>query len=139
VALWRRSYDVPPPPLELDDERHPRHDPRYRHLAPDVLPGSESLQQVVQRTLPYWHDVIVPELLNGKRPLVVIHGNSIRALIKHLDGVSDGEIASVEIPTGIPLVYQLDKELKPISRRYLGDPEVARRAAEAVANQSKRS
>ena len=138
VHLWRRSYDIPPPPLERDDERHPRHDPRYRDLAPDLLPATESLKDVVARTLPYWYDAIVPQLLEGKRPLVVIHGNSIRALVKHLDGVSDAEIAETNIPTGIPLVYELDRELRPKSRRYLGDPEAARRAADAVAKQSQR-
>jgi 2,3-bisphosphoglycerate-dependent phosphoglycerate mutase len=136
VHLWRRSYDVPPPPLSPDDPQHPRHDPRYRDLAPDALPASECLADVVQRMLPYWYDEIVPDLRAGKRIIVAAHGNSLRALVKHLDGISDEEIPSLNIPTGIPLIYELDAELRPVGSRYLGDPEAAKKAAEAVAKQS---
>jgi 2,3-bisphosphoglycerate-dependent phosphoglycerate mutase len=136
VLLWRRSYDVPPPPLDVDDERHPRQDPRYRDLPPDLLPSTECLKDVVVRMLPYWHDVIVPDLLAGRLPLVVAHGNSIRALVKHLDGISDEEIVDLNIPTGLPLVYELDDSFIPVSSRYLGDPEAAAAAAEAVARQA---
>jgi 2,3-bisphosphoglycerate-dependent phosphoglycerate mutase len=136
VLLWRRSYDIPPPALEPDDERHPSHDPRYAILAPDLLPATECLADVVTRMLPYWHDVIVPDLRAGRMPLVVAHGNSIRALVKHLDGISEEEIVDLNIPTGVPLVYELDSELQPLSSRYLGDPEAAKAAAEAVARQA---
>ncbi len=136
VFLWRRSYDVPPPPLDPSDHRHPRHDPRYRFLPPDALPATECLKDVVARMLPYWYDAIAPRLLDGKRVLVVAHGNSLRALVKHLDRISDEEIPALNIPTGIPLRYELDGELKPISSGYLGDPEAARAAAEAVAKQA---
>jgi 2,3-bisphosphoglycerate-dependent phosphoglycerate mutase len=136
VFAWRRSYDVPPPPLDPDDERHPRFDPRYADLAPDLLPATECLKDVVARMLPYWHDAIVPDLRAGRRVLIGAHGNSLRALVKHLDGISDEDIAGLNIPTGIPLVYQLDEELRPVSSRYLGDPEAARAAAEAVARQA---
>jgi len=136
VFRWRRSYDVPPPPLEPDDPRHPRHDPRYRLLPPDVLPATECLKDVVARILPYWQDAIAPRLLEGKRVLVVAHGNSLRALVKHLDGISDDAIAELNIPTGIPLLYRLDDALRPIERRYLGDEALARAAAEAVARQA---
>ncbi len=136
VHLWRRSYDVPPPPLAEDDPLHPKHDPRYRSLAPDVLPASECLADVVERMLPYWHDAIVPDLRENKRVLVSAHGNSLRALVKHLDGISDEEIPGLNIPTGIPLVYELNEDLRPVASRYLGDPDAARKAAEAVAKQS---
>jgi 2,3-bisphosphoglycerate-dependent phosphoglycerate mutase len=136
VLVWRRSYDVPPPGLDVDDERHPRHDRKYAFLAPDVLPATECLADVVDRMLPYWYDAIVPDLLEGRRPLVVAHGNSLRALVKHLDGLSEDEVLELNIPTGIPLVYELDDELRPISRRYLGDEEVAKAAADAVARQA---
>lgn len=136
VHVWRRSYDTPPPPLDLDDERHPRHDPRYASLTPDVLPATECLKDVVERMIPYWHDAIVPALRRGERPLVAAHGNSLRALVKHLDGVSDEEIPGLNIPTGIPLVYELDENLAPITSYYLGDPEAAKAAAEAVAKQA---
>jgi 2,3-bisphosphoglycerate-dependent phosphoglycerate mutase len=136
VFAWRRSYDVPPPPLDPDDERHPRFDPRYADLAPDLLPATECLKDVVARMLPYWHDAIVPDLRAGRRVLIGAHGNSLRALVKHLDGISDEDIAGLNIPTGIPLVYQLDEQLRPVSSRYLGDPEAARAAAEAVARQA---
>jgi len=136
VHLWRRSYDVPPPPLEPDDDRHPRHDPRYGGLPPDLIPATECLKDVVVRMLPYWHDVIVPDLRAGRLPLVVAHGNSLRALVKHLDRVSDQDIVDLNIPTGIPLVYELDHDLHPITNRYLGDPEAAQAAADAVARQA---
>ena len=137
VKIWRRSYATPPPSLTPDDERHPGRDPRYASLPKDLLPLTESLKDTVARFLPYWHDQIVPDVLAGRRVLIAAHGNSLRALVKHLDGVSEDEIVSLNIPTGIPLVYELDKDLKPIRSRYLGDPEAARKAAEAVANQSK--
>ncbi len=136
VHVWRRSYDIPPPPLMPDDERHPRHDPRYAGLAPDVLPATECLKDVVERMLPYWHDAIVPALRRGERPLIAAHGNSLRALVKHLDDVSDEEIPALNIPTGIPLVYELDGALSPVRSFYLGDPEAAKAAAEAVARQA---
>jgi 2,3-bisphosphoglycerate-dependent phosphoglycerate mutase len=136
VLLWRRSYDIPPPALEPSDERHPGHDPRYATLAPDLLPATECLADVVVRMLPYWHDVIVPDLRHGMTPLVVAHGNSIRALVKHLDGIGDEEIIDVNIPTGVPLVYELDADLRPVASRYLGDPDAAQAAADAVARQA---
>jgi 2,3-bisphosphoglycerate-dependent phosphoglycerate mutase len=136
VLLWRRSYDVPPPPLDPDDERHPRHDARYASLPSDLLPATECLKDVVVRMLPYWHDVIVPDLHAGRQPLVVAHGNSIRALVKHLDGISDEEIVDLNIPTGLPLLYELDADFVPVSSRYLGDPATARAAAEEVARQA---
>jgi 2,3-bisphosphoglycerate-dependent phosphoglycerate mutase len=138
VFLWRRSYDVPPPPLALDDERHPRFDRRYRDLPPDVLPACESLKDVVGRMMPFWHDAIVPDLRDGKVVLVSAHGNSLRALVKHLDGISDADIPELNIPTGIPLVYELDESLQPVVRggRYLGDAEAAKASAEAVARQA---
>lgn len=136
VLLWRRSYDVSPPALEPSDERHPSHDARYADLPPDVLPATECLADVVVRMLPYWYDAIVPDLRAGMTPLVVAHGNSMRALVKHLDGVSDEEIVDLNIPTGVPLVYELDDHLQPTSSSYLGDPEAAQAAAEAVARQA---
>ncbi|MFO7293278.1 MAG: 2,3-diphosphoglycerate-dependent phosphoglycerate mutase [Actinomycetes bacterium] len=136
VLIWRRSYSTPPPALEPDDERHPRHDERYAHLPPDLLPATEALSDVVLRMLPYWYDFIVPDLLSGRRPLIVAHGNSLRALVKHLDGLTEEEVIDLNIPTGIPLVYELDEDLRPVSKRYLGDPEAAAKAAEAVAKQA---
>ena len=136
VLLWRRSFDIPPPALELSDERHPAHDPRYASLAPDVLPATECLADVVVRMLPYWHDTIVPDLRAGMTPLVVAHGNSIRALVKHLDGISDEAIIELNIPTGVPLIYEFDSAFQPLSSRYLGDPEAVQAAAEAVARQA---
>jgi len=135
--LWRRSYDIPPPPLPLDDPRHPAHDPRYAKLAPDEQPATESLKDTVARFLPYWNNTIAPAIRQGKRVLIVAHGNSLRALVKHLDGISDADIADLNIPTGIPLVYELDDELKPTAHYYLGDAEAAARAADAVARQSR--
>jgi 2,3-bisphosphoglycerate-dependent phosphoglycerate mutase len=136
--LWRRSYDTPPPAIDPDDEFSQTHDPRYAWLPPEVNPLTECLKDVVHRLLPYWEDVIVADLRAGKTVLVAAHGNSLRALVKHLDGTSDDDIAGLNIPTGIPLVYQLDADLKPIVRggEYL-DPEAAATAAAAVANQGK--
>ena len=136
VLLWRRSYDISPPPLADDDERHPRHDPRYRGLPPDLIPATECLEDVVVRMLPYWYDTIVPDLLDGREPLIVAHGNSLRALVKHLDRISDEDIIDLNIPTGVPLLYELDDDFTPISSRYLGDPEAAQAAADAVARQA---
>ncbi len=136
VFAWRRGYATPPDPLAADDLRHPRHDRRYADLPPDLLPATECLKDVVARMLPYWHDQIVPDLRDGKRVLVVAHGNSLRALVKHLDGISDAAIADLNIPTGIPKLYELDQDLRPVSSRYLGDAEAARAAAEAVARQA---
>jgi len=137
VKVWRRSYATPPPALAPDDERHPGRDPRYAGLTKDLLPLTESLKDTVARFLPYWHDAIVPDVKAGRRVLIAAHGNSLRALVKHLDAVSDDAIVGLNIPTGIPLVYELDADLRPIGSRYLGDPEAARKAAEAVANQTK--
>ncbi len=138
VLVWRRSYDVPPPALTDDDPRHPRHDPRYADMAPEDVPATECLRDTVRRMLPYWHETIAPAILAGKRVLVVAHGNSLRALVKYLDDISDEEIVGLNIPTGIPLVYELDADLKPIKHYYLGDPEAAAKAAAAVAAQAKR-
>ena len=136
VKIWRRSYDTPPPVLTPDDERFPGRDRRYADLTPKELPLAESLKDTVARFLPYWHETIVPEIRAGRRVLIAAHGNSLRALIKHLDGVSDEEIVELNVPTGIPLVYELDADLRPLGSRYLGDPEAARKAAEAVAQQA---
>lgn len=137
VKIWRRSYDVPPPPLELDDSRHPRFDRRYASLTPGQLPATESLKITLERVLPYWNSTLAPEIKSGKRVLVVAHGNSIRALVKYLDNISESEITELNIPTGLPLVYELDADLKPIRNYYLGDPEQAAKKAAAVANQGK--
>ena len=136
--LWRRSYDVPPPPIADDDEWSQAADPRYANLPPDVRPSTECLKDVVQRMLPYWYDQIVPQLLDGRTVLVAAHGNSLRALVKHLDGISDEAIAKLNIPTGIPLRYDLDAALRPVTvgGTYL-DPEAAEEAAAAVANQGR--
>ena len=135
VKIWRRAYDIAPPPLTTDDPRHPSRDPRYEGLAPADLPLTESLKDTVARFLPYWHEAIAPAVQQGQKVLVVAHGNSLRALVKYLDGISDQDIVELNIPTGIPLVYELDGNLKPTSHRYLGDPEAAKKAAEAVAKQ----
>ena len=137
VKIWRRSYDVPPPALDWDDERHPRFDPRYASLTPDQLPSTESLKLTLERVLPYWHSTLSPVIRSGKRVIVAAHGNSIRALVKYLDNISDTEITELNIPTGLPLVYEFDKELKPLKHYYLGDPEEAAKKAAAVANQGK--
>jgi|SRR5262245_14196961 len=138
VKIWRRSYDIPPPPLTPDDERWTGRDPRYRDLKPSEIPASESLKDTVARFLPYWHDAIAPAIASGRRVLIAAHGNSLRALVKYLDHVGDQAIVELNIPTGIPLVYELDDQLRPIRHDYLGDPEAAARAAAAVANQGKR-
>lgn len=137
VQIWRRSYDILPPPLAPDDPRHPINDLRYAELTSDVLPGTESLALVVRRMLPFWQDWIVPALRSGKRVLVAAHGNSLRALVKHLDGISDEAIPALNIPTGIPLVYELDDDLAAVEHYYLGDPAAAAAAAKAVADQAK--
>ena len=136
VFAWRRGYDTPPPPLELDDPRHPAHDERYRSLPSDVLPATECLADVVDRMLPYWQDRIVADLRRYGSVLVVAHGNSLRAMVKHLDDVSDDEIAEVNIPTGAPLRYRLDADLAVLERGYLGDADAIAAAAEAVARQA---
>ena len=137
VKLWRRSYDTPPPPLEPGDPRHPRFDPRYSGLKANELPASECLKDTVARMLPYWHSTIAPMIKSGKRVLVVAHGNSLRAMVKYLDNVSDDDIVGLNIPTGIPLVYELDAELKPLKSYYLADEETVKKATQAVANQGK--
>jgi 2,3-bisphosphoglycerate-dependent phosphoglycerate mutase len=133
--VWRRSYDIPPPPLDPDDPRHPGKDPRYASLKPEELPQTECLKDTVARFLPYWHDMIAPMVREGTRVLIAAHGNSLRALVKYLDNISDEEIVRLNIPTGIPLVYELDDDLNPIRHFYLGDPEAVKRATEAVAGQ----
>jgi 2,3-bisphosphoglycerate-dependent phosphoglycerate mutase len=137
VKVWRRSYDIPPPELEATDERFPGNDPRYRSVAPDELPRTECLKDTVERMLPYWHQSIAPAVVQGKRVIVAAHGNSLRALVKYLDNVSEQEIVGLNIPTGIPLVYELDDALHPLKHYYLGDPEAIARAEQAVANQGK--
>ena len=137
VHLWRRSYDVPPPPLPAGDEREPGRDRRYADLAPDDLPRSESLKDTVARFLPAWHEQIVPEIQAGRRVLIAAHGNSLRALVKYLDDVSDEAIPGLNIPTGVPLVYELDAELRPVRHYYLGDPARIEAAVAAVAGQAR--
>lgn len=137
VLIWRRSYDVPPPALEESDPRFPGTDPRYRDMKREELPRTECLKDTVARFLPYWHGSIVPQIQAGKKVLIAAHGNSIRALIKYLDNVSDEEIVGLNIPTGVPLVYELDDQIKPIKHYYLGDAEEIAKAAAAVANQGK--
>jgi 2,3-bisphosphoglycerate-dependent phosphoglycerate mutase len=137
VHIWRRSYDIPPPALEMDDERHPRYDPRYAGVAADKLPSTETLKTTLERVLPYWHMVLAPAIQSGQRVLVVAHGNSMRAMVKYLDHVSDQEIPGLNIPTGVPLVYELDEDLKAIKHYYLGDPDEIAKKAAAVAAQGK--
>jgi 2,3-bisphosphoglycerate-dependent phosphoglycerate mutase len=137
VKIWRRSYDIQPPALEKDDPRWPGRDPRYQDLDPQDVPLTECLKDTVARFMPYWHETIAPTVKSGKRVLVAAHGNSLRALVKYLDNVSDSEIVELNIPTGVPLVYELDDDLQPITHYYLGDPEEIRKAQEAVANQGK--
>jgi 2,3-bisphosphoglycerate-dependent phosphoglycerate mutase len=137
VKIWRRSYDTPPPALEESDSRYPGHDPRYRNLGKNQLPMGESLKDTVARFQPCWRDVIGPDVRSGRRVLIVAHGNSLRALVKYLDNISDQDIVGLNIPTGAPLVYELDGDLKPQKHYYLGDPEQVREAAEAVARQGK--
>ena len=135
VHIWRRSYDIPPPELEPGDDRHPSHDPRYAGI--ENLPSTESLKLTLDRVLPCWEDTIAPELKSGRNVLIAAHGNSLRALVKMIDGVSDEEITGFNIPTGIPMAYELDDDLSPLSREFLGDPEVVAKAAAAVAAQGK--
>jgi 2,3-bisphosphoglycerate-dependent phosphoglycerate mutase len=137
VKIWRRSYDIPPPPLAAEDERHPSRDRRYADLTTGELPLTESLKDTVARFLPYWHESIAPDVKAGKQVLIAAHGNSLRALVKYLDNVPEQEIVELNIPTGIPLVYHLDESLTPIKKYYLGDQEAAARKAQAVANQAK--
>jgi 2,3-bisphosphoglycerate-dependent phosphoglycerate mutase len=137
VKIWRRSYDVPPPALDSTDTRHPKFDPRYASLKAEELPATESLKITLERVLPYWHSIIAPTIKSGKRVIIAAHGNSIRALVKYLDNVSEAEITELNIPTGIPLVYELDEDLKPIKHYYLGDADAVAKASAAVANQGK--
>jgi 2,3-bisphosphoglycerate-dependent phosphoglycerate mutase len=138
VHIWRRSFDVPPPPLTADDERYHGRDPRYASLSPSDLPLTESLKDTIARFLPYWEGTIAPEIRAGRRVVIAAHGNSLRALVKHLDRVSEADILELNIPTGIPLVYELDETtLEPSRHFYLGDPEAAKKAADAVAKQGK--
>ena len=137
VKIWRRSYDTPPPALEISDQRWPGRDPRYAGLAREDVPLTESLKDTVARFLPFWHTVIAPALKAGRKPIIAAHGNSLRALVKYLDNVSEADITELNIPTGVPLVYELDDMLKPLSHRYLGDPDEIARAMAAVAAQGK--
>lgn len=137
VHIWRRSYDVPPPEMTKEDERYAGNDPRYKDLTDAEIPLTESLKTTVDRFLPFWFETIVPEIKADKKVIIAAHGNSLRALIKHLDNISDSEIAELNIPTGIPLVYELDDDLKPIKHYYLGDSDAVAKAAQAVANQGK--
>jgi 2,3-bisphosphoglycerate-dependent phosphoglycerate mutase len=138
VKIWRRSYDIPPPALTADDERYPGRDPRYKHLTAQELPLTECLKDTVNRFLPYWHSTIAPAVVHGKRVLIAAHGNSLRALVKYLDDFSEEAIVGLNIPTGMPLVYELDDDLKPLRSYYLGDPEKVKAAMEAVAAQGKK-
>jgi len=137
TKIWRRSFDIPPPALTVDDERHPSHDPRYRGMNPRDLPLTESLKDTIARVMPYWHETIAPAIRSGQRVIVAAHGNSLRALVKDLDNIPESEIVELNIPTGIPLVYELDDDLKPLRHYYLGDPAAAAAAAARVANQAK--
>jgi 2,3-bisphosphoglycerate-dependent phosphoglycerate mutase len=137
VKVWRRSYDIQPPALDWNDERHPRFDRRYASLTKEQLPSCESLKDTVARMLPYWHSTIAPSVKSGQRVLISAHGNSLRALVKYLDKISDQEIPELNIPTGIPLIYELDANLQPLKSYYLGDEEMVKKAAEAVAQQGK--
>ena len=138
VLIWRRSYDTPPPPMDRSDPHWPGNDQRYADVPADELPCSEALANTVERALPYWNDVIQPQVADGKRVLVVAHGNSLRALIKHFDGISDEEIVDLNLPTGVPIVYDIDESGQPVNRRFLGDPDAIAAAMEAVKNQGKR-
>jgi 2,3-bisphosphoglycerate-dependent phosphoglycerate mutase len=137
VKIWRRSYDIPPPALGGDDPRHPSRDRRYAELSSEQLPLTESLKDTVARFLPYWHSTIAPHIKAGQRVLIAAHGNSLRALVKYLDNLADDEVVALNIPTGVPLVYLLNDELKPLQKFYLGDQEAAQRKAAAVADQGK--
>ena len=136
VFKWRRSFDVPPPALDPSDGRFPGHDPRYADLTEAELPRCESLKTTIERVMPYWHEVLAPQIRGGQRLIIAAHGNSLRGLVKFLDGMSEDEVSDLNIPTGVPLVYELDRNLKSLGRRYLGDPEAVERAAQAVANQA---
>jgi 2,3-bisphosphoglycerate-dependent phosphoglycerate mutase len=138
VKIWRRSYDIPPPALTADDERYPGNDARYRNLTKEELPLTECLKDTVARFLPLWHETISPDIVAGKKVLIAAHGNSLRALVKYLDNVSEAEIVELNIPTGMPLVYELDDNLKPLKRYYLGDPEKVKAAMDAVAAQGRK-
>ena len=138
VKIWRRSYDIPPPALTPDDERYPGHDPRYRGLTAEELPLTECLKDTVARFLPLWHETIAPAIKSGQKVLIAAHGNSLRALVKYLDNIPEKDIVELNIPTGMPLVYELDDDLKPLNRYYLGDPEKVKAAMEAVAAQGKK-
>jgi 2,3-bisphosphoglycerate-dependent phosphoglycerate mutase len=138
VKIWRRSYDVPPPALTPDDQRYPGHDPRYRGLTAEELPLTECLKDTGARFLPLWHDTIAPVIQSGQKVLIAAHGNSLRALVKYLDNIPESEIVELNIPTGMPLVYELDDDLKPLNRYYLGDPEKVKAAMDAVAAQGKK-
>lgn len=138
VLTWRRSFADPPPALTPDDDRHPCHDRRYAGLSAEELPACESLKDTIARFLPYWHQTIAPDVSAGKRVIVAAHGNSLRALVKYLDNMGDDEVVGLNIPTGVPLVYELDDDLKPLTHYYLGDPDAVRKAAEAVAKQAQR-
>ena len=138
VLIWRRSYDISPPELDYNDERHPRFDKLYSEITPDLLPNSESLKDTVKRFMPYWFDAIKPEIEDGKRVLIVAHGNSLRALVKYLDQISDEDILKLNIPTGVPLVYELDEDLKPIKSYFLGDQDEISKKADAVAAQGRK-
>jgi 2,3-bisphosphoglycerate-dependent phosphoglycerate mutase len=138
VKIWRRSYDIPPPALTPDDERYPGHDPRYRGLAAAELPLTECLKDTVARFLPLWHETIAPAIKSGQKVLIAAHGNSLRALVKYLDNIPEKDIVELNIPTGMPLVYELDDDLKALNRYYLGDPEKVKAAMDAVAAQGKK-
>ncbi|MFX0071347.1 MAG: 2,3-diphosphoglycerate-dependent phosphoglycerate mutase [Candidatus Hermodarchaeota archaeon] len=137
VLIWRRSYDIPPPTLKTSDPRNPINDPKYKNVDAKDIPLTECLKDTVERFMPYWHDVIAPEVKSRRKVLISAHGNSLRALVKHLDNVSEEEIVGLNIPTGIPLIYELDDDLKPIKHYYLGDPEVVEKAMQSVVNQGK--
>ena len=137
VKIWRRSYDVLPPLLDKDDERYPAKDPRYADLAPEQIPAGECLADTVARVVPYWREAIVPEISAGRKIVVAAHGNSLRALVKYLDDISEKDILELNIPTGIPLVYTLDQDMKPLGHRYLGDADAVAKAQAAVAGQGK--
>ena len=139
VKIWRRSFDIRPPALTEDDDRYPGKDPRYANLKPEEIPRTEALKDTIERFLPYWHDAIAPTVKQGTRVIIAAHGNSLRALVKYLDNIPDSDIVELNIPTGIPLVYELEDDLKPIRSYYLGDPEAAAKAAAAVADQLKKA
>lgn len=139
VKIWRRSYDIPPPAIDKSDPRHPVHDPRYKGIDPAKLPGAESLKDTIARVIPCWEEAIAPAIKSNRRVLIVAHGNSLRALVKHLDSISDQDIVELNIPTGVPLVYELDNELKPLRKEYLGDPEEIQARIAAVAAQGKKA